>query len=77
MRRMRGPWSFASQEWGCMIEGFGVPPMILAPYNPPYYQPLLEGYGLIKAKDLLVYDRPFSKDIICTDKANPFTQGLF
>ncbi len=55
MESMRGPWSFASQEWGCMIEGFHSPPMIMAPYNPVYYDSLLEGTGLKKAKDLLVY----------------------
>ena len=56
MKIMRGPWSFASQEWGCMIKGFETSPMILAPYNPVYYQDLLESTGLKKAKDLLVYD---------------------
>ena len=37
MRAMRGPWSFASQEWGLVVQGFTPPPVILAPYNPPYY----------------------------------------
>jgi hypothetical protein len=37
MKTMRGPWSFASQEWGLVIEGFEPPPVILAPHNPPYY----------------------------------------
>ncbi|NTV35587.1 MAG: N-acetyltransferase, partial [Anaerolineaceae bacterium] len=55
MSTMRGPWSFASQEWGLVVEGFTPPPVILAPYNPPYYNDLLTAYGLEKAKDLLVY----------------------
>ena len=52
---MRGPWSFASQEWGLVIEGFSPPPVILAPYNPPYYEQHMVDFGLGKIKDLLVY----------------------
>jgi GNAT superfamily N-acetyltransferase len=55
MQRMRGPWSFASQEWGLVIEGGQRPPVILAPHNPPYYPEFFRSYGLEKAKDLLVY----------------------
>ena len=55
MTTMRGPWSFASQEWGLVVEGFQPSPVILAPYNPPYYNDLLNDFGLHKAKDLLVY----------------------
>ena len=52
---MRGPWSFASQEWGLVCEGYQPAPVILAPYNPPWYNDQLEAFGLQKAKDLLVY----------------------
>jgi ribosomal protein S18 acetylase RimI-like enzyme len=55
MSHMRGPWSFASQEWGLVVEGFTPPPVILAPYNPPYYNLFFESFGLIKEKDLIVY----------------------
>jgi len=55
MKIMRGPWSFASQEWGLVVEGFTPEPVILAPYNPPFYNDLLTGFGMLKAKDLLVY----------------------
>ena len=55
MTRMRGPWSFASQEWGLVVEGFVPPPVIMAPYNPPEYNRLLLDFRLRKAKDLLVY----------------------
>lgn len=56
MRRMRGPWSFASQEWGFVVKGFDTPPMILAPYNPDYYNKQMVDFGLKKAKDLLVFE---------------------
>ena len=55
MTAMRGPWSFASQEWGLVLEGFEPPPVILAPYNPPYYNDHLTAFGFQKVKDLLVY----------------------
>ena len=31
MKSMRGPWTFVSQEWGLVIEGFTPPPVIMAP----------------------------------------------
>jgi len=55
MKAMRGPWSFASQEWGLVVEGFTPPPVIMAPYNPPYYNHQMADFGLQKVKDLLVY----------------------
>jgi hypothetical protein len=55
MKSMRGPWSFASQEWGLVVDGFTPDPVILAPYNPPYYNDFLQKFGLLKAKDLKVY----------------------
>jgi len=55
MLAMRGPWSFASQEWGLVVEGFTPSPVILAPFNPPCYNDYLAAFGLSKVKDLLVY----------------------
>ena len=37
MTSMRGPWSFVSQEWGSVVEGFKPAPVVMSPYNPPYY----------------------------------------
>jgi hypothetical protein len=55
MSTMRGPWSFASQEWGLVVDGYTPDPVLLAPYNPPYYNDYLQKFGLQKAKDLKVY----------------------
>jgi ribosomal protein S18 acetylase RimI-like enzyme len=55
MKSMRGPWSFASQEWGLVVEGFEPSPVIMAPYNPPRYNDYVREFGFEKAKDLLVY----------------------
>lgn len=56
MEVMRGPAEFSSNEtWGMLIEGFGRPPMVMMPYNPPYYPRLLESLGFRKAKDLYAF----------------------
>jgi GNAT superfamily N-acetyltransferase len=55
MTIMRGPWSFVSQEWGSVVEGFSPEPVVMSPYNPPYYNQYYEAFGLSKVKDLLVY----------------------
>ncbi len=56
MRVMRGPWTFVSQEWGMVVEGFSPSPVVMAPYNPPYYNDFLNDFGLTKAKDLLCWE---------------------
>lgn len=56
MSLLRGPMNFSSnEEWGLLIEGFDKPPMIMMPYNFPYYQKLFERCGFMKAKDLFAY----------------------
>ena len=52
---MRGPWSFVSQEWGLVVEGFEPSPVVMAPYNPPCYEEHLTSFGLKKVKDLLCW----------------------
>jgi hypothetical protein len=53
---MRGPMNFSTnEECGFLIEGFNSPPMLMTPYNPPYYNDLMERYGMIKSKDLYAY----------------------
>ncbi|MCP4447498.1 MAG: hypothetical protein GY811_19475 [Myxococcales bacterium] len=53
---MRGPWSFASQEWGLLMDGFKPPPVVGTPYNAPYYAEHLESSGMNKVADLLAYE---------------------
>jgi hypothetical protein len=56
MEVMRGPMNFSTnEECGFLIEGFEEPPMLMTPYNPPYYDGLMQGCGLNKAKDLFAY----------------------
>jgi len=56
MDAIRGPMNFSTnEECGFLIEGFGLPPLLMTPYNPPYYGEFMEGYGMEKAKDLYAY----------------------
>ncbi|MBF0568896.1 MAG: N-acetyltransferase [Nitrospirae bacterium] len=53
---MRGPMSFSTnEECGFLLDGFNLPPMIMTPYNPPYYNDLMRGYPMDKVKDLYAY----------------------
>lgn len=54
---IRGPASFSTnEECGILIEGFDGPPVLLMPYNYPYYQRLLEtSPGFEKVMDLYSY----------------------
>jgi GNAT superfamily N-acetyltransferase len=53
---LRGPVSPSTNyECALLIDGFDSSPMVMMPYNPPYYQSLMDGAGLRKAKDLYAY----------------------
>ena len=55
--RMVGPADFSmNDESGVLIEGFELRPMIRQPWHPPYYQQLVEGAGMTKAMDLLMWN---------------------
>jgi GNAT superfamily N-acetyltransferase len=55
--RMVGPASLTmNDECGILIEGYDRPPIIQQPWNHPYYRTLLEGAGLEKAMDLLIWE---------------------
>jgi GNAT superfamily N-acetyltransferase len=54
--RMIGPMDFTTNdECGLLIEGYDIAPMILQPWHPPHYRGLLEGQGLEKRMDLLMW----------------------
>jgi len=56
MDTIRGPMNFSTNEdCGFLIDGFHEPPLLMTPYNPPYYSDLMENYGMGKAKDLYAY----------------------
>src|SRR5881275_1262535 len=55
--RMVGPMDFTTNdECGVLIEGYEREPLVLEPWHPPYYRELLEGLGMTKAMDLLMWE---------------------
>jgi GNAT superfamily N-acetyltransferase len=60
--RMLGPMDFTTNdECGLLIEGFDEPSMVLEPWHPPYYRRLIEGCGLAKEIDLLMWELWFGQ----------------
>lgn len=54
MSFLRGPLNPSTNyEVGMLMEGFEHPPMVMMPWNHPYYVPLIEGCGFEKEKDLV------------------------
>lgn len=50
---IRGPQSFTThEETGLLVDGF-TPPVLMMPYNPPYYQSLVEPAGFEKVIDIV------------------------
>lgn len=54
--RLRGPMNLSiNDSCGVLVRGFDGPPFIMMPYNPAYYERLVETAGFAKAKDVLAY----------------------
>lgn len=64
MTVVRGPIDFSTHN-GCLflVDGFDSPPMILMPYNPPYYPEFIERDGWYKGKDAYTYNFPLDKPL--------------
>lgn len=60
----RGPIDLSTHN-NCLflVDGFDSPPMVMMPYNPPYYPEFLEQDGWHKAKDAYAYDFPLDKPL--------------
>lgn len=64
MTIVRGPIDFSTHN-NCLflVDGFDSPPMVMMPYNPPYYPEFIERDGWHKAKDAYAYDFPLDKPL--------------
>jgi hypothetical protein len=64
MTVVRGPIDLSTHN-GCLflVDGFDSPPMILMPYNPPYYPEFIERDGWYKGKDAYTYNFPLDKPL--------------
>lgn len=60
----RGPIDLSTHN-NCLflVDGFDSPPMVMMPYNPPYYAEFMEHDGWHKAKDAYAYDFPLDKPL--------------
>jgi GNAT superfamily N-acetyltransferase len=57
MTSLMGPVNLSlNHDCGLLVEGFDTPPCMMMSYNARYYAPLLEGWGLKRAQDLLSYE---------------------
>ncbi len=54
--RIRGPIHPIAESWGFLLEGYDSLPVLMAPYNPPYYHAQMLAFGLEKVKDLYAYE---------------------
>ena len=58
LKTMRGPMNFSTNdECAFQLEGYEQPPMIMTPYNPSWYNSLMDACGMKKSKDLLAFIR--------------------
>jgi hypothetical protein len=67
MTLVRGPIDLSTHN-RCLflVDGFDSPPMIMMPYNPPYYPQFMEQDGWQKGKDAYSYD--FSAETVLTQQ---------
>jgi GNAT superfamily N-acetyltransferase len=57
MKAVMGPVNLSfNHDCGLLVEGFDVPPAMMMPYNPRYYEALFTKNGFKKAKDLWSYE---------------------
>ncbi len=73
---MRGPWDFDTKEWGFVVEGFDRSPMIMAPYNPPYYNEQMEAFDMKKVKDLMAFELESPEDYVLPERFLRFTDRI-
>lgn len=56
MDTIRGPVNLSTNdEVGLLVDSFHLPPVLMMPYNYPYYETLITSYGFKKVKDLFAY----------------------
>jgi hypothetical protein len=66
---VRGPISPSmNHECGLLVDGFETPPVLMTPWNPPYYGGLIEGAGYAKVQDLLAYWIPAGDKLAVPDR---------
>jgi hypothetical protein len=64
MTEVRGPIDLSTHN-NCLflVDGFDSPPVVMMPYNPPYYPKFIEQLGWQKAKDAYAYNFPLDVEL--------------
>lgn len=76
METVRGPIHPTAEIWGFLKEGFEESPVYMSPYNPPYYNTLLENLNYNRIMDLLVYEADAEKDYRLPERYERFARLL-
>lgn len=64
MTLARGPIDLSTHNNCCFLaEGFDSDPMLMMPYNPPYYLKIMQAQGWHQAKDAYAYDLPLDRPL--------------
>lgn len=59
LQKMAGPFNPSTNyECGNLVLGYNETPVLMMPYNPPFYQTHIESLGFSKAMDLIAYHTP-------------------
>lgn len=62
LETIRGPYNPSiNDDCGLLLNGFDKPTTVGLPWNPPYYEALLEGLGFAKARSLYVMNLPMHR----------------
>jgi ribosomal protein S18 acetylase RimI-like enzyme len=69
LKSARGPvCPSMNHECGVLVDGFDFPPVIMTPWNPAYYGPLIERAGYSRARDLLGYYLAAGNELAVPDR---------
>jgi GNAT superfamily N-acetyltransferase len=75
--RLIGPMDFTTNdECGLLIEGYDLAPLILQPWHPPYYAELIEGQGMAKSMDLLMWWLELGGQMYAGDSFHPMIHEM-
>lgn len=55
MTGLKGPYSFSTNEYGFLVEGFDTMPAVMMTHNPPCYPQFAERYGFLPELEKVAY----------------------
>lgn len=76
MTAVRGPINPVSECWGFLYKGCESPPVYMTPFNPFYYNDLMESLSYVKIMDLLAYEGDAKKGYQIPDRFLRFRREM-